>query len=271
MNFFIPQPSLNKKVFPGNCIKKLFFLALLFSATLLHGQTSNSFLLIKTSFVSQNAGAGNFSFQWVAANNTAKAGNFFILENLPAGYEIQSIAMQASTTTTPSLSPALPMAGPASLAIGPFPIAANSSVTFLVAGSSTNPSAVGESFYLLSDSQMSAKNGKSVTGRTDLENSSPGGLIQSLVAAPNISNSFEPINFLLNLNSPAQVSLTLYNIAGEKVFSAQAQEAQGKSTIEWTTQNNNGRQVASGLYIYVLKAAGTGYVETRTGKVLIIH
>lgn len=276
MSLFIFKPGKTKK----QTLSRICFVLFSFSAAILQGQNTNSFLLTKTGFIPQNPSAGNFFFQWVAANNTSKAGNFFILENIPSQYEINSVAAENSTLPSPALNPSLPLAGPASLTLGPFPIAANSSITFQVTGilrggssQGQNQSTAGESFFLLSDSQMSAKS-KSQTAGSSLENAenpAARGLIQSLVAAPNISNGEEPVNFLLNLNSPAQVDLTLYNIAGEKVFSIQTREAQGKSSIPWDIQNNAGGRVASGLYIYYLKAEGEGSTQTRTGKVLIIH
>ena len=96
-------------------------------------------------------------------------------------------------------------------------------------------------------------------------------MIQSLVAAPNISNGNQPVNFLLNLNSSAQVTLTLYSIAGEKVFNTQIQAGQGDTTILWNLKNSTGQSVASGLYIFYLKAEGADTTQTRIGKVLVIH
>jgi hypothetical protein len=274
MNLFVMQPWQKKISVSFGCV--LFFF-LVSSTAFLHGQSVNNYLLIKTNFFFPNSNQGTVSWQWIASNNNPKSGNFYILENVPSGYEIQTISSLNQYASSPRLNPSLPMTGPGALTIGPFPIAANTSVTFQVAGNVSTGSSqgqkytAGESFFLLTDSQMRAKNSKSVIDENPQEASSSGSLIQSLVAAPNISKGFEPINFLLNLNSPAQVNLTLYTIAGEKVFSTQVQEGQGKSALSWNVQNDMGQPVASGLYIYVLKAIGKGYDETRTGKALIVH
>ncbi len=93
-------------------------------------------------------------------------------------------------------------------------------------------------------------------------------LTASVVAAPNISKDSDPINFQVNLNQSAQLTLNLYNLAGEKVYSANVQGTAGMNSIEWTLLNNGNQPVASGLYIYTL-SIGDGY--HRTGKVVVIH
>ncbi len=269
-------------------IKNIFFSALLFVSAVLRAQTPPGYVLEKTIISTETSNPETVVFQWIASNNTSQSGNFFILENLPNHYVIQSIAGGASLPTAPAFNPSLPLLGPSALTIGPFPIAANSSVTFQVIENiqegqarGQNQSISGETFSLVSQSQLAGKNPESlITGLSanrsgtptpNATNSSAGNLIQSVIAAPNISNGNQPINFVLNLTSPAVVNLSLFTVVGERVFDAQAEEAQGASTIVWNTQNNTHQSVASGLYIYLLRVDGAGIEETRVGKVLVIH
>jgi hypothetical protein len=252
-------------------MKKISFLFLFLSAAVLHGQTPAGYVLAKTGLSSPAPGSGSLSCQWVASNNTSKGENFFILENLPAHCTIQSITGPAA-----QLHPSLPLVGPATLLLGPFPMAANGSATFLVTGNFPGDSATGESFLLLSDSQLAAMGrqapfaGALIEGGTPTAVLSPG-LVQSAVAAPNISDGNQPVHFLLNLNSPAKVNLSLFALTGEKIFDTQEQEGRGTAALSWDGRNNARQAVASGLYIYLLRASGDGSVETRTGKVLIVH
>jgi hypothetical protein len=251
-----------------------FFLFLLFS--ILNGQVTTGYVLVKTGSTSQVPSSGPLSYQWVATNNTSSPGNFFILDVLPANYQIQSIVGLANV----SLNPPLPATGPGSVTIGPFPIAANAAVTFQVNAMVRGPfqPAAGETFSLLSDSQLTGKGSQGLAADsfvprpgTPVPTSTPAGLIQSALAAPNISNGDQPVHFLLDLNSPAHVELSLFTVTGEEVFTAQADEGLGASSLFWNLQNNTHQQVASGLYIYVLKVFGSGSEETRSGKILIIH
>jgi hypothetical protein len=263
---------------------KIFFLGLYFASAALPGQELSGYVLKKISLSSQTSNPKSVSYSWVAFNNTTQSGNFFILENVPASYEIQSIAGDASAEATLTFNPALPLTGPAELTMGPFPIAANSSVTFHVTEAihgnpapGNSPSFSGETFSLLSDSQLAGKNPQNVMADLSVNRSgtptmlSSGDLIQSAVAAPNISNGKQPIHFILNLSAPAMANLSLFTVTGERVYDTQAQEGQGSSTMVWNIQNNAHQPVASGLYIYLLKVDGVGIEETKIGKVLIIH
>lgn len=256
-------------------LKNILLLTLCFSASVVFGQASNGYILVKTNPSSTNQNKNNFSYQWIAANNTSENGNFFILENLPANEEIESITGFAPLTNSPQTSPSLPLTGSAPLTLGPFPIAADSSVTFQVAGISHGQSSSGETFALLSESQLSGVNNAgaaAVTLGSEAGTPTPSGqLIQSVVAAPNISDGKEPIDFLLNLNSPARVTLTLFDLTGEQVFNAEEQAEAGKISLDWNIQNSVGQTVASGLYIYLLRVDGAGTEETFTGKVLVLH
>lgn len=89
----------------------------------------------------------------------------------------------------------------------------------------------------------------------------------SVVAAPNISRDGEPIRFEVNLGEAAPLELDLFSVTGEKVAAINAQGAAGINTLTWDLANASKGQVASGLYIYLLKAGDL----TQTGKVVVLH
>jgi hypothetical protein len=255
--------------------KNILILSLFFIASVLRAQTPSGYVLVKTNLSSFGQNKNSYSYQWTATNNTSENGNFFILVNIPTNEEIQSVTCFTSLSNSLQTSPPLPLTGSAPLTIGPFPIAADSSVTFGVAAGNHGQTITGETFSLLSQSQLSGNNSveaSSVTLSSEPGTPTPNGnLIQSVVAAPNISNGKEPIDFLVNLNSPALVTLTLFAITGEQVFDTQEQVQTGKSSLLWNVQNSVGQTVASGLYIYLLRVDGAGSEETLAGKVLILH
>ena len=82
---------------------------------------------------------------------------------------------------------------------------------------------------------------------------------------PNPFNPTTSINY--DLSARAKVELTIYNIVGEKVVDV-VNEEQGPGTFRatWDGRNPNGQTVASGLYLYRLKAGS--FLETR--KMLLL-
>ncbi|HUO57705.1 MAG TPA: FlgD immunoglobulin-like domain containing protein, partial [bacterium] len=94
--------------------------------------------------------------------------------------------------------------------------------------------------------------------------------VQSIVAAPNVSRNGQPVKFLVNLNQPASIRLAIFTVSGEEVYSAQSQGSQGLNTLVWEIRNNSGNSVASGLYLYVLRASGGVNTGTKTGKIAIL-
>jgi hypothetical protein len=90
-------------------------------------------------------------------------------------------------------------------------------------------------------------------------------------AEPNISREREPIRFLVKLNQTELIQLTLYSLSGEQVYQTTAVGSVGINRLLWELVNQSGEQVASGLYVYVLKATGPGISSVKTGKVVVIH
>jgi len=61
--------------------------------------------------------------------------------------------------------------------------------------------------------------------------------------------------------------LSVYNIAGERVYDTTEQGTAGVSVIVWNGKNQNGQALSSGLYIYSVQAGG----NQKMGKILILH
>jgi hypothetical protein len=97
------------------------------------------------------------------------------------------------------------------------------------------------------------------------------GLLQSAVAAPNISKDGEPIKFMINLGGNATVQLNLYSLMGEEVYSDTIYGNAGLNTITWLLRNKTQAPVASGLYIFTIQVNNGSETVTKTGKVLVFH
>ncbi len=93
------------------------------------------------------------------------------------------------------------------------------------------------------------------------------GELPLVVAAPNVSRNGEPIQFRVNLSQSVPIHLALYSLTGEKVVEMDRPGSTGLNTLTWSLQTTTQENVASGLYIYVLKA-GT---MVKTGKIVLVH
>lgn len=80
----------------------------------------------------------------------------------------------------------------------------------------------------------------------------------------NYPNPFNPsTSIAYALPEKAQVTLEIYDVAGRLVQTLVNQEKEaGRYTIQWDGQNAAGSQVASGLYVYRIKAGS--FVEAKT-------
>ena len=72
----------------------------------------------------------------------------------------------------------------------------------------------------------------------------------------NYPNPFNPTTTIqYDLPEPAFVTLTVYNIAGEKVAELiREHQFPGRKSVKWNGCNSAGEQVSSGIYLYVIKA-----------------
>ncbi|HTC22271.1 MAG TPA: hypothetical protein VK859_15545, partial [bacterium] len=92
-----------------------------------------------------------------------------------------------------------------------------------------------------------------------------------VVAAPNISRSGEPVQFLVTLARPSEVKLTLFSLSGEKVYQISIQGGNGLHRIPWNLTNQVNAPVASGLYIYLLETNDGVSALSQEGKVAVLH
>jgi predicted lipoprotein with Yx(FWY)xxD motif len=84
--------------------------------------------------------------------------------------------------------------------------------------------------------------------------------------APNPFNPTTTIGF--DLERPAHVKLTVYNVKGEAVATLlNAQMTAGRKEISWTARDDRGMSVASGIYFYRLEAGPF----TKTRKMVLLR
>ena len=77
---------------------------------------------------------------------------------------------------------------------------------------------------------------------------------------PNPFNSSTTIQF--DLARSGEVELAVYNLAGQKVLTlAHGQRKAGAHTLHWDGRSDEGRDLASGVYVYRLQAGDQ--VDTR--------
>lgn len=87
---------------------------------------------------------------------------------------------------------------------------------------------------------------------------------QAFALAPNYPNPFNS-GTVIRFDLPAQsnVELGLYNLAGQKVTTlVQGMRPAGAYTVRWDGRDANGRDLASGVYLYQLRTED-GHVESR--------
>jgi flagellar hook assembly protein FlgD len=85
---------------------------------------------------------------------------------------------------------------------------------------------------------------------------------------PNPFNSATVIRFALPTSK--DVELAIFNLAGQQVASlVQGMREAGTYTISWDGRDDNGRALASGVYLYRLQAGNGQEVETR--KLLLLR
>jgi hypothetical protein len=91
------------------------------------------------------------------------------------------------------------------------------------------------------------------------------------LAAPNLSRNGEPIQFQVNLDQASTIHLILFDLTGEQVFAENVQGRPGENSLGWNLENQNGSQVASGLYVYAVSAQGGDQLKTARGKVAVLR
>jgi len=89
----------------------------------------------------------------------------------------------------------------------------------------------------------------------------------SAAAEPNVTDGQAPIQFVVDLPSPDELTLTVYDVAGEKIYGSTLQGAAGANSFNWPPKNQNGNPLASGIYIYVIQANS----GQKIGKIYLHH
>jgi hypothetical protein len=97
------------------------------------------------------------------------------------------------------------------------------------------------------------------------------GNLKSIVAEPNLSTGGEPIRFEVSLGQSAFLDLILYTVSGELVYETRVQGRAGLNELIWNLQTRGNIPVASGLYVYAIRLEDSSGLNSRVGKVLVLH
>jgi flagellar hook assembly protein FlgD len=97
----------------------------------------------------------------------------------------------------------------------------------------------------------------------------PAPLPSAFELAQNYPNPFNPETVIeYQLPRAAEVEITIFNLRGQKVAAlVQGQQPAGSHKIIWDGQDESGRRVASGVYLYQLQAGKLVAMK----KMLILH
>ncbi|OGH56491.1 MAG: hypothetical protein A3I06_13220 [Candidatus Lindowbacteria bacterium RIFCSPLOWO2_02_FULL_62_12] len=78
---------------------------------------------------------------------------------------------------------------------------------------------------------------------------------------PGPDGSTGSMTFKYNLQSPAGVTLKIYDVGGRLVRELAGSGMGGSNTIPWDTANKHGQNVGSGVYLYILQSGGNKLVD----------
>lgn len=85
---------------------------------------------------------------------------------------------------------------------------------------------------------------------------------------PNPAKDF--VNIAFDLTRSANITIRIYNIVGEQVYSW-TKENSAREKFEWKCVNNAGKEVSSGIYIYIIEAKLFNTKIYKRGKIAIIR
>jgi flagellar hook assembly protein FlgD len=90
---------------------------------------------------------------------------------------------------------------------------------------------------------------------------------------PNPTKNATSATIEYDVSEAATVSIEIFNILGEKVYSASYVQstAQSNVTRTWLLTNNDGEKVGSGLYLVRIKAVGASNTVEVTKKIVVIR
>lgn len=92
-------------------------------------------------------------------------------------------------------------------------------------------------------------------------------LPKTFALSANFPNPFNPTtSFTLTLPVASRYDLHIFNVAGQRVKTYEGHLEAGVHTLEWDSRNDQGVQVASGVYFY--RARAGEFSETRTMMLL---
>ncbi len=90
----------------------------------------------------------------------------------------------------------------------------------------------------------------------------------SVYAYPNPAKDI--VNIAFNLTKSADVTVRIYNISGEQIYSS-AKENSAREKFEWKCINSAGKEVSSGVYIYIVEAKLFNTKIYKKGKIALIR
>ena len=102
----------------------------------------------------------------------------------------------------------------------------------------------------------------------DIEDSK-GILPESITLDQNYPNPFNPsTEITYSLNNDSHVTLTIYNMVGQKVNVLENNiQTAGSHTVQWNGTDLSGRSVSSGVYLYTLESDNV----TMTKKMILMR
>jgi len=98
------------------------------------------------------------------------------------------------------------------------------------------------------------------------------GFIKNLGNYPNPASYVTTITF--DIKAPGQenkATIDIYDIYGRKVKTLEQIAKIGKNEVLWDCTNEEGNQVASGVYNYLLSIKGRTYFEPTSSNLLIVR
>ncbi len=124
-------------------------------------------------------------------------------------------------------------------------------VTFYVAGNAANAS-----FTNLGDYIYTSSSPVSEAVGTGVDDDAPFALPDAIILQPNYPNPFNPTTTIAYaLPRAAEVHLTVYNVLGRAVRALESgYRSAGQHAVEWDGRDDDGSEVASGVYFYRLVA-----------------
>jgi len=94
-------------------------------------------------------------------------------------------------------------------------------------------------------------------------------VLVSFELGQNYPNPFNPSTTIpFSLDTSSHISLTVYNIMGQKVATVLANHmSAGNHSVNWNGMDDQGNHVSSGIYFYRLKAGNS----VSTGKMMLVR